>query len=145
MSSGIVYEVVKTINAPLSFVYDWCTDFREDDPKLTGSTSKMKIIEKTDKRAVYSREDIKDGITLQTKSVVTMVPPDRWYLEAKGDVADYTGEYRLFQDGDATRLEMKFTRKYKEERSPNIERLHQLNNEFWDKLIEILENEYHKK
>jgi hypothetical protein len=24
------------INAPLRFVYNWCADFREDDPKIRG-------------------------------------------------------------------------------------------------------------
>ena len=34
-----VIRVSKTINAPLRYVYDWCTDYRETDPQITGSKS----------------------------------------------------------------------------------------------------------
>jgi hypothetical protein len=37
----------------MRYVYDWCTDFSEDDPKITGSTSQRKVLEKTKKRVTY--------------------------------------------------------------------------------------------
>lgn len=47
-------KVTKTINAPLRYVFNWCTDFREDDPALTNSKGSRKILEKTKKRVVYT-------------------------------------------------------------------------------------------
>lgn len=47
------YELSQTFNAPLDFVFKWCTDFREDDPKMVGSTAKRTFLERTDKRIVW--------------------------------------------------------------------------------------------
>ena len=148
--NSVSYTVTRTINAPLSFVYDWCTDFREDDPKLTaavwarltGSTNKMKIIEKTDKRVISFKEELKEGKKNIMKNVVTLFPPDRWHLDSKGDLLDATGDYHLFSDGDGTRLEMAFKRNYKISKVPTSEDLVRINNAVWDKLISTLENEH---
>jgi hypothetical protein len=40
------YRVSRVINAPLKFVYDWCTDFRENDNKIPGSRTRI-ILQKT--------------------------------------------------------------------------------------------------
>jgi hypothetical protein len=50
-----VIRVSKTINAPLRYVYEWCTDFREDDPQITGSKSQRKVLEKTRKQTTVDR------------------------------------------------------------------------------------------
>jgi hypothetical protein len=39
------YQVSKIINAPLKFVYDWCTDYREDNSNIIASKSKIRILE----------------------------------------------------------------------------------------------------
>ena len=48
-----VYNVSKTFDAPLEFVFDWCTDFREDDGKMVGSKAKHRFLERTDERVVW--------------------------------------------------------------------------------------------
>ena len=40
------YHVSKVFNAPLKFVYDWLTDYREDDNQITGSKAQFKICRK---------------------------------------------------------------------------------------------------
>jgi hypothetical protein len=47
------YHVSEIINAPLRFVFDWCTDFREDDNQITGSKTLRKIMQRTKRRAIY--------------------------------------------------------------------------------------------
>ena len=49
------YRVKKAFKAPLKFVYDWCTDYREDDNQITGSKAQFKILQKTNRRVIYLR------------------------------------------------------------------------------------------
>lgn len=40
------------IDAPISFVYDCCTDFRNDDQKMTRNENTRRIPQRTDERIV---------------------------------------------------------------------------------------------
>jgi hypothetical protein len=42
-----VQNAEKTFKAPLEYVFEWCTDLREDDGKMTGSKRKRTILVKT--------------------------------------------------------------------------------------------------
>ncbi len=84
------------INAPLRYVFNWCTDFREDDGDLTGSTSQRKILEKTKKRVVYA--SLYTGIDGNQKigvNIVTLKAPTSWHLEYFGEEDNEIGEYKL--------------------------------------------------
>ncbi|MDA4113300.1 MAG: hypothetical protein OK474_04555 [Thaumarchaeota archaeon] len=76
-----VIRVSKTIDAPLRYVYDWCTDFREDDPQITGSKSQRKVLEKTKKRVIcvqiYQGADGNQKVAL---NIVSLKPPIRGIL-----------------------------------------------------------------
>ncbi len=137
-------SLTKKIQAPLPFVFDWCTDFREDDSQLVGSTSKKTILEKTSEKVVYVTEMANQGRVLKTNSVVTLTPPDKWHLDAVGDDKDYTGNYQLFAEGNDTRLEMSFDYSFKTEPVPTNEEKTAGNNSFWDKIIVALERDYEK-
>ncbi len=72
-----VFTVSKNINAPLKFVYEWCTDFAEDDPKITGSKSQRIILEKTKNRAVYVvNYKGADGERKFNVNIVSLNPPN---------------------------------------------------------------------
>ena len=90
------YRVSKIIDAPLPYVYEWCTDFREDDGEITGSNSKRKILEKTERRVIYTVAYMEDGIEKGHVSVVMLNPPNSWHLDTAGDeVEQETGDYKL--------------------------------------------------
>ena len=140
-----VYRVSKFINAPLRYVYNWCTDFSEDDPQLTGSKSQRKILEKTKKRAIYVQ--IYDGADGQQKvavDIVTLKPSTSWHLDYFGEEDDETGEYRLKSLGkNKTRLDMLFKEKWKDiAKIPSIEEQVKNTNEVWDKYVAALEKDY---
>lgn len=141
-----ILRITKTINAPLGYVFAWCTDFREDDPKLTGSENQRKVLEKTRRRAVFvtlykgdsGREKI--GVDL-----VTLAPPDAWHLEFFGEEDNETGEYRLTKLGrERTKLTMLFREKWKTQSPPTKAWQVQHTNEIWDKYVAALEADYSK-
>jgi hypothetical protein len=140
------YHLNKTIKAPIQFVFDWCTDFREDDYKLTDSTFRRTMYSRSGNRVVYVDEENLDGEVRRSKSEVTLIPTDRWILHNVGDELDEDGEYRLRElDANSTSLKMVFKVRHKLEPIPSRARWEKDGNEFWNKLIVALEKEYREK
>jgi hypothetical protein len=107
-----VYNVSKTFDAPLEFVFDWCTDFREDDGKMVGSEAKHHFLERTDERVVWVTNYEEGGKMMEGFRVVWLEPPDSWHLDASADVREL-GDYKLTSLGkDRTRLDMVFQLSY---------------------------------
>ncbi|MGP8070013.1 MAG: hypothetical protein ACLP5V_09000 [Candidatus Bathyarchaeia archaeon] len=137
------YRVTKTINAPLKFVYDWCTDYREDDNQITGSKTQFKILQKTNRRVIYLRTCKRDGRALIGVKMVTLRPHKAWHLDQVGEDEDAIGIYKLTRIGpEKTRLDMTFTEKYKISDAPNKEEDRNQTDQMWDKYVAALEKEY---
>ena len=134
---------MKTIKAPLKFVYNWCTDYREDDNELTGSKAQFRILQKTSRRVIYLRTLERDGKTMIGVKMVTLRPPRAWYLDQVGDDEDAIGVYRLTRaEPEKTRLDMKFTEKYKISGAPTKEQDRKETDQMWDKYVAALEKDY---
>jgi hypothetical protein len=140
-------RVSKTINAPLSYVFSWCTDFSEDDPKITGSKSQRKILEKTKKRVIYAQlYNDEKGQQKVAVDIVSLKSPRYWHLDYFGEEDDETGEYKLTRLGkNKTRLDMLFKEKWKISNPPTKAWQVQHTNEIWDKYIAALEHDYNSE
>ncbi len=139
-------KVSKTIRAPLHFVYDWCTDYRESDPKITGSKSKRRILLKNRHRAVYVVDYKSRGKPKSAVDVVTLCPPKAWHLDFTGDEDDEVGDYVLTSLGQRkTRLDMKFQEHYKINKAPTQAQDVKGTHEVWDKFVAALERDYARK
>jgi len=137
------YHVTKTIVAPLKFVYDWCTDYREDDSQITGSDAQIKILHKTNRRVIYLRTYEQHEKNLICVKMVTLRPSKAWYLDQVGEDEDVIGIYKLTRIGsERTRLDMRFTEKYKIKKSPTKEEDEKTTDRMWDKYIAALEMDY---
>jgi len=137
------FRVSRIIKAPIRFVYAWCTDYRESDPKITGSKSKRKILMRTKGRTVYVVTYRNHGKAMTGINVVTLYPPRAWHLDFVGDEDDETGDYVLTSHGrNKTRLDMTFTERYKIRNSPS--RMQDVKNvsDIWDKYVAALERDY---
>jgi hypothetical protein len=102
------YKISETFNAPLDYVFEWCTDFRDDDSKYTGSKTVRKIIEKDAERIIW-RVRYKEGKEfVEGVRAVWLHPPRAWRLDSCGDGRE-VGDYKLTPLGKSkTRLDMKF-------------------------------------
>jgi len=142
------YRFSKVIEAPLPFVYDWCTDFREDDAGLTGSQTKTAILEKTKTRFIMTDSYMQKGKPAESVTVVSLKPPNAWHLDYAGNEAESeVGSYKLTRLGaKKTKLEMEFTMIYGPgRRVPSKQELIDGSSRFWDKLIVHLMNDYSEK
>jgi len=138
-----IVRVSKTINAPQRYVFNWCTDFREDDPALTGSSSKRIILEKTKKRSVYiSLYTGADGTEKVAVNYVTLKSPSSWHLEFFGEEDNEIGDYKLSSLGkNKTKLSMVFKETWKIE-APSLEEAVESTGKAWDQYVAALENDY---
>jgi hypothetical protein len=136
------YEASKVFHAPLDFVYAWCTDFREDDPKMVGSSNRRHILERTKKRVVWAVEKKGKPLTDPIR-VVWLAPPDSWHLETCGDGSE-VGDYKLTAVGPSkTRLDMKFLVTYsKKDEVETKESWNKDTKNHWDSYARHLEKDY---
>ncbi len=139
------YHVTKVLNAPVQFAYEWCTDFRDDDPKITGSKNKRSILEKTKERVIYTIRYKSGGKTWNAVNIVTLRPPRAWQLDSRGDEDDEVGEYRLSRLGARkTKLDMTFVERWKVRNYPPRAEYLQHIHEIWDKYAAALEKDYRR-
>lgn len=137
------YRVTKIINAPLKFVYDWCTDYREDDNLITGSEAQSKILQRTNRRVIYLRTYVRNGRAIIAVKMVTLRSPKAWHLDQVGEDEDAIGIYKLTRIGsERTRLNMTFTEKYKVSEAPTKEEDRKGTDQMWDKYVAALEKDY---
>jgi len=142
------YRGSKTFKAPLDFVFAWCTDYREDDVKMTGSKSRRTMLEKTPHRVVWVVTYKQEGKTREGLRVVWPHPPDAWELDTCGDMADWgereRGWYKLTPKGNnRTRLDMEFVLTYNSKRHfPEKKQWLKELDELWDTLASFLEKDY---
>jgi hypothetical protein len=140
-----VVRLSRTIDAPLGFVYDWCTDFREDDNKITRSKSRRRILEKTKQRVIYTSRE-KGAKSLGPASIVTLHPPDTWHVDSIGEHHNTAGDYRLTKlEGGRTKLDIVFRIKRKSPAAPNKSKFVRHINEIWNKYVATLEKDYRRQ
>ena len=136
-------HISKTIHAPLRYVYDWCTDYRDTDPKLTGSKTKRKILLRTGHRIIYTETYRSHGKPTIAVDIVTRYPPKGWHLNFVSDEDDEVGDYTLTALGPkTTRLHMTFTDHYKIRHPPTKAEFVKVVKRVWDKYAEALERDY---
>jgi len=101
------YKVSKTFKAPLDFCFAWCTDFRVDDNKMTGSKTKRRFLERSRRRFVWVTTYKEGRNPVEGIRAVWLKPPDAWHLDSCGDGREL-GDYKLTSVGRRTRLDMVF-------------------------------------
>jgi hypothetical protein len=75
--------------------------------------------------------------------MVTLRPPKSWCLDQVGEDEDVIGVYRLTRVGpEKTRLDMKFTEKYKISDAPTKEQNRNQTDQMWNKYVTALEKDY---
>jgi len=142
-----VIAVSKTINAPIAFVYGWCTDYQADDTKLTRSKTQRVILQKTPRQVIYLETFRRNGRQMSAVNIVSLNRPIRWHLNYVGQEAEEVGDYRLTRLGPAkTRLDMRFKVRYKIHGAPSKSEETKSTSAVWDKYVTALEKEFaHKK
>lgn len=133
------YRFSKLVRAPLPFVFRWCTDYREDDDRLTDSIYhyQAKIVLREPNRIVRIIT-IRGGDRNRSTDVeiIALRPPNRWHLTKVSATDDETGTYLLTRKGARlTLVEMRFRETWKVGRLPDRKRYRALFNQVWDRYV----------
>jgi hypothetical protein len=137
------FSISKSINAPVSYTFDWCTDFREDDNILSGQKRQIVILERTERRFIMSVKFQHGSKIISVARIVSLAPPNAWHLDWIGDENDETGDYRLTRlSAGKTRLDATFKVKPKTSNAPKKEQMIKSVNSAWNHYISALENDY---
>lgn len=141
----VTFKTTKIMNVPLKYAYAWCTDFRDDDSKITGSVRIRRVISRTKDRVIYgSSYPGRDGKATGSIYIVSLKPPDSWHMDRFGEDME-RGDYKLTSLGrKLTRLDITFNLKFKRgsRRGVNKEDLSKRSLERWNKYAAALESDY---
>ncbi|MCI4345153.1 MAG: hypothetical protein L3K07_00130 [Thermoplasmata archaeon] len=139
-------RVRKLIRAPLPFVYRWCTDFREDDDRITNSIYhyRAEIVRLGPRRLLrlitLPGEQFADDTQVE---LIRLAPPDRWRLDLVSAELDETGSYQLRRVGRTrTLLEMRFEKRWRLRRAPDQRAYRKLFDRVWDLYVLSIEPQY---
>jgi hypothetical protein len=107
-----VYEMDVEFDAPIAFVYRWCTDYSARDGALSGEPYERRIVSRSKRRVVL--EDLwwePDGWRWR-RSDVTLRPPMGWRADSVGNIRDARIDYRLTAPGEErTHLHIRMLRR----------------------------------
>jgi hypothetical protein len=143
------YEIRPTFRAPLPYVFSWLTDFSSDDPALDDGNYRRKIIERNRRRVVL--EDLTETPKGWEwyRTTVTLFPPDRWHAELRGNVPDWSLDYRLTALGtDRTLLTIRWRMRGpasdRGRKNPSKSATEQMMRGIWKNFARSLERDYRR-
>jgi hypothetical protein len=137
-------NVTKTVEAPIKYVYEWCTDFRSDDGKLSGSKTRHKVIHVGPDRVVRIIERVAPiGSPKVAVELVRLNPPDAWHKDQIGVTDLDAVDYKLARLGsELTRVTLSLTERWMTRKHPTRSQWVRNANEYWDSLVAALEEDY---
>ena len=139
-------KVTKIIEAPIKYVYEWCTDFRDDDGKFSRSKNSYKVIPIGANRVVriIARVAPVENPNVAVE-LVRLIPPDAWHKEQIGVTDLDAVDYKLARLGSGrTRLTISLTERWMTREHPTRSQWVSNANNFWDNLVAALEEDYRK-
>jgi hypothetical protein len=139
----MTYGITTVLEAPLGYAYEWCTDFRDDDPQIVGASFTRHILKKTKEEVVWIQHYKRDLEEREGVRTVKLDPPDAWHLESLNDGVSRIGEYRLTKLGDErTKLKIVIKSRYRGAEPEPKAKLQAAPQEDWKKYKAALETDY---
>jgi hypothetical protein len=132
------------IHAPSRYVYDWCTDYRSDDGRLSNGRASYRVIRISPRRVVRIR--VSRGSGRDPRIAVELVglhPPHSWHLDQIDETDQQSLDYRVSSVGRArTRLQLLVTERWVTPVFPTREELRAQVARTWARLAAALEADY---
>lgn len=140
------------IHAPWRYVFDWCTDYRSDDTRLSvrRPRPRYRVIRISPRRVVRIRVYRGSGLGRATfdhnrlaVDVVRLNPPRSWHLDQLDDTDQQALDYRVSAVGPArTRLQLLSTERWFTPEFPTHEAHRAQVAKTWDGIVAALESDY---
>ena len=142
-----IIRVSKVVNAPLRYVYDWCTDYRSDDWRLQRKDAvkpTFRVLRVSAHRVIRVRlksNGPKDPDI--AVDVVRLDPPSDWHTDQIDENDRMAIDYHLVKLGPTrTRLELFVTERWVTRDFPTRRELQQRVSATWDHFSTAIEDRY---
>ncbi len=134
----------KVVDAPLRYVYDWCTDFRPDDAKLARSEQRHRVVRVSPQRLVRVKVASKGAKNpVMNVEVVRLRPPNAWHKDTIGEEDLDSMDYKLTALGPSkTRVSLVMVERWMVPKFPKRADWLRSSNNYWDKLVLAIEERY---
>ena len=134
----------KIVDAPIRYVYDWCTDFRPDDAKLSTSEQKHRVVRVSPQRLVrvkvHGNGAKNPAINVE---MVRLSPPNAWHKDAIGEEDLHSIDYKLTAlSPNKTRVSLVMVVRWMVPNFPEKADWLRSANKYWDKLVLAIEERY---
>jgi hypothetical protein len=139
-------RVSLVIRAPSRYVYDWCTDYRSDDARLSSRRPRpsFRVIRISPRRVLRIR--VARGSDRDPRIAVDLVrldPPRSWHLDQIDEVDRESVDYRVSTVGRArTRLHLLVTEHWVTPEFPTRGALRAQVTKTWARFVAALEADY---
>lgn len=140
------FRFSKTVEAPLKYVYDWCTDFRDDDGQFSSSKPQFKVLRFGRDRVVRIRlSTVREKNAPMAVELVRLYPPDSWHVDQIDESDLDSVDYKVSRIGPRrSRVTLEITERWMTPRHPSLAAWSRSTNRYWDTLVTSLEASYHE-
>jgi hypothetical protein len=137
-------RISKTVEAPWRFVYDWCTDFREDDGRLSKSRPRFQVLRFGKDRVVRVRlSNPRAKSRAIAVELVRLSPPDAWHVDQIDETDLDSVDYKVSQLGPRrSHVTLEITERWMTSKHPSRAEWVRGTSAYWDGLVAALEKRY---
>ena len=134
----------KIVDAPLRYVYDWCTDFRPDDRKFSRHKQRHRVVRVSPRRLVRIKV-VSNGDENPTMAVelVRLSPPNAWHKDTIGEEELDSIDYKLTAlSPNRTRVSLVMVERWLIPKFPKKADWLRSSSGYWDELVLAIEERY---
>lgn len=139
-------RVSKIVDAPSTYVYNWFTDYRDDDGQFSSRRPGYRTMRLSRDRVLRIRSTPGKGRALAIAvDVVRLLPPTRWHVDQIDETDLATVDYRVVRLGRRrSRVELAIVERWMTPEHPSREEYLRNTNSYWDRLVAALEDSYRR-
>ena len=137
-------HIVKVARAPARYVYEWLTDYRSDDGRLSSSRPRYRVLRLAKNRVIRIRISRAKGSTPPIAvDFVRLSPPNAWHTDQIDEADLASVDYRVIPLGRTrAKIDLRITERWMTPKFPTSTEYHRSTAAYWDQIVRALEESY---